>query len=107
MIFKALKPCRLNSDENPPPVRKDWKQQFDLYLTTLGKQDVDDEQKVAMLLCSMDTEYVKVFNSVTFANNDKRDLKELLNKGTHVNAFTICLNMKKGYCCLFLDPNLQ
>ena len=73
--FKPPPPFSPGSSEtqNVGQAWKDWKQQFEVFLT--------GEVKVAMLLCALGPAYTKVFNKFTFTNSDqKKQLKIVLEK---------------------------
>ena len=81
--FKPPQPFSPGSSEtqNLGQAWKDWKQQFELFLTAAEKKDSPGEVKVAMLLCAMGPAYTKVYNKFTFTNNDqKKQLKIVLEK---------------------------
>ena len=87
------------AEENIAQAWKDWKQEFNLYLVADQKTAVSGETKVAMLLCSMGSQWIKVFNKFTFATaGDENKLEPVLAKfGAHFEP----KKLLKGYITRF------
>ena len=72
--------------------------EFRLYLVAAEKTEVSGETKVAMLLCSMGSQWIKVFDKFTFPAGDEKKLDPVLLK---FDAHFEPKKLLKGYITRF------
>ena len=83
MEFKPSSNFRPSNEGNTAQQWTDWKQEFELYLTATDKEAATGKQKVAMLLCSMGKQFIKIFNNFEYdetTRESKDDLATVLKK---------------------------
>ena len=81
--FKPPSNFRPSNEGNTAQQWTDWKQEFELYLTATDKEAATGKQKVAMLLCSMGKQFIKIFNNFEYdetTRESKDDLATVLKK---------------------------
>ena len=82
MATSAFKPPDRFSpglDVNIPQAWADWRQEFEYYLIAAEKTEAENKTKVGMLLCSMGSQYIKVYNKMIWeAQDDKHKLDKVL-----------------------------
>lgn len=80
-MFKAPENFAPPPDSNVAQAWSDWKQQFEYFILAAEKKDANGETKIAMLLCSMGPQWIKVFNSFTFEPvADKKNFEKVKEK---------------------------
>ena len=67
-----LPPSPMNQDGNPATEWKRWRQKFEIYLTASRQVKADDEIKISLLLHSIGSEGLEVYNTFTFTEDEKK-----------------------------------
>ena len=84
---------------------REFTDEFDMWLTAVGKADASGEQKVALLLLSMGKEHKTVFkHTLTLTNDQRKDYDAVVGKFTD---YFEPRKLKKGYITEFQSRKQQ